>query len=333
MNDIKIFKNEDLNATQAVSARELYKRLTDDINYKHFNEWVKRNILDNNFADKNVDYLTTPMAGGTPSGGRLSIDYVLTIDFAKELCMMSKCENGKKIRKYFIQCEKELHSAPSYMIEDPIARARAWADEQEQARLALAKVEEEKQILIEENTELKEDNDHCRAIHNLKDEWGYSRIEICKNFLEDKIKHPTFTAMLIEDNVLLDKDTINPLYIENGFMFKHLEKWSNNKGTSYVIKFTANGKYSLEPYFISCVESGKAFDEVLNYDKKVTKIKKAINTKPSKNKRTIKEREEKLKAAKINLDNALDLYKTTIYNRQNILKDIIEDTVINNEVK
>ena len=333
MNDIKIFKNEDLNAAQAVSARELYKRLTDDINYKHFNEWVKRNILDNNFADKNVDYLTTPMAGGTPSGGRLSIDYVLTIDFAKELCMMSKCENGKKIRKYFIQCEKELHSAPSYMIEDPIARARAWADEQEQARLALAKAEEEKQILIEENTELKEDNDHCRAIHNLKDEWGYSRIEICKNFLEDKIKHPTFTAMLIEDNVLLDKDTINPIYIENGFMFKHLEKWSNNKGTSYVIKFTSNGKYSLESYFISCVESGKAFDEVLNYDKKVTKIKKAINTKPSKNKRTIKEREEKLKAAKINLDNALDLYKTTIHNRQNILKDIIEDTVINNEVK
>ena len=333
MNDIKIFKNEDLNAAQAVSARELYKRLTDDINYKHFNEWVKRNILDNNFADKNVDYLTTPMTGGTPSGGRLSIDYVLTIDFAKELCMMSKCENGKKIRKYFIQCEKELHSAPSYMIEDPIARARAWADEQEQARLALAKAEEEKQILIEENTELKEDNDHCRAIHNLKDEWGYSRIEICKNFLEDKIKHPTFTAMLIEDNVLLDKDTINPLYIENGFMFKHLEKWSNNKGTSYVIKFTANGKYSLEPYFISCVKSGEAFDEVLNYDKKVTKIKKAINTKPSKNKRTTKEREEKLKAAKINLDNALDLYKTTIYNRQNILKDIIEDVTINNEVK
>lgn len=196
-----------------------------------------------------------------------------------------------------------------------------------------AELENKNQILIEENTELKEDNDHCRAIHNLKDEWGYSRIEICKNFLEDKIKHPTFTAMLIEDNILLDKDTINPLYIENGFMFKHLEKWSNNKGTSYVIKFTSNGKYSLEPYFISCVESGKAFDEVLNYDKKVTKIKKAINTKPSKNKRTIKEREEKLKAAKINLDNALDLYKTTIYNRQNILKDIIEDVTINNKVQ
>ena len=46
MNDIKIFKNDDLNAVQAVSARELYKRLTDDISYRHFNEWVKRNILE-----------------------------------------------------------------------------------------------------------------------------------------------------------------------------------------------------------------------------------------------------------------------------------------------
>ena len=44
MNDIKIFKNDDLNAVQAVSARELYKRLTDDISYRHFNEWVKRNL-------------------------------------------------------------------------------------------------------------------------------------------------------------------------------------------------------------------------------------------------------------------------------------------------
>lgn len=324
MNDIKIFKNDDLNAVQAVSARELYKRLTDDISYRHFNEWVKRNILENDFADKNVDYLTAPMTGGTPRGGRLSTDYVLTIDFAKELCMMSRSEKGKEIRKYFIQCEKALLSRPSYMIEDAIARARAWADEQEKARLALAKAEEEKQILIEENTELKEDNDHYRKIHNLKDEWGYSRTEICKELLKGRLKQSSLTRILIEDKILLDKDTINPLYEEKELMFKSLEKWSNNRGTSYVIKFTANGKYILEDYFNACVDSENVFIELSSSEKDVARIKKAIKDKPSKNRKTIENRNKRLNDAKSNLSSISSLYLAVLRERKEILKNIID---------
>lgn len=319
MNDIKIFKNDDLNAVQAVSARELYNKLTVG-DMSHYSRWAKKNIIDNEFADENVDYI----GFATMVNGNKTIDYVLTIDFAKELCMMSRSEKGKEIRKYFIQCEKALLSRPSYMIEDAIARARAWADEQEKARLALAKAEEEKQILIEENTELKEDNDHCRKIHNLKDEWGYSRTEICKELLKGRLKQSSFTRILIEDKILLDKDTINPLYEEKELMFKSLEKWSNNKGTSYVIKFTTNGKYLLEDYFNACIDSENVFIELSSSEKDVARIKKAIKDKPSKNKKTIENRNKRLNDAKSNLSSISSLYLAVLRERKEILKNIID---------
>ena len=35
-------------------------------------------------------------------------DYALTIDMAKEICMIQRSEIGKKFRQYFIKCEKAL---------------------------------------------------------------------------------------------------------------------------------------------------------------------------------------------------------------------------------
>lgn len=46
---------------------------------------------------------------GKPDTHRFAkIEYGLTIDAAKELCMVENNEKGKQIRKYFLLCEKEL---------------------------------------------------------------------------------------------------------------------------------------------------------------------------------------------------------------------------------
>lgn len=42
--------------------------------------------------------------------GAVKYDYIVSLDMAKELCMISKTEMGKRLRKYFIEVEKQYQS-------------------------------------------------------------------------------------------------------------------------------------------------------------------------------------------------------------------------------
>ncbi|MEN6413737.1 MAG: antA/AntB antirepressor family protein [Veillonellales bacterium] len=99
---IKITQTED--GKTAVSARELYSFLSID-NGSNFAKWAKLNIED--FFTQNTDYQILRLKDDK-SKGRPSIDYALTMDAAKEVAMMSRCENGKIARQYFIECERKL---------------------------------------------------------------------------------------------------------------------------------------------------------------------------------------------------------------------------------
>ena len=49
------------------------------------------------------------------TGGRPATDHQLTIDMAKELCMIQRTEKGKQARQYFIQLEKDWNSPEKVM--------------------------------------------------------------------------------------------------------------------------------------------------------------------------------------------------------------------------
>ena len=69
----------------------------------------KPNLISN--FEKNIDYIqqmTFPKKGKTSSGGASSQKYYLTVDCFKSYCLMAGTERGKKVRKYFIECEKTL---------------------------------------------------------------------------------------------------------------------------------------------------------------------------------------------------------------------------------
>lgn len=116
------------NDQQLLSARDLHKGLGLK---KQFTDWVKQNFKD---FEENTDFVFTPQSVNMPNGGTKQIkDYFLTIDMAKQLCLMSRTEKGKHYRKYLIEVE------------------RKWNDPQEVVKRGYA-------ILQNENTQLKLEN-------------------------------------------------------------------------------------------------------------------------------------------------------------------------------
>lgn len=84
---------------KVVEARELH----DFLNVKtEFAKWFDRRVEKYGF-EEGIDFSSYLEKS---SGGRPSKEYILTLDMGKELGMVEENEQGKQIRKYFIEVEK-----------------------------------------------------------------------------------------------------------------------------------------------------------------------------------------------------------------------------------
>jgi phage anti-repressor protein len=94
----------------SVDAKELNKVLE---SRQDFSTWLKTR-LDDTMAEENVDF-SPPQNNGGANKGKLSNKIVvkLSLNLAKEIAMLERNEVGKKVRKYFIQCEEELRNRRS----------------------------------------------------------------------------------------------------------------------------------------------------------------------------------------------------------------------------
>ena len=101
-----------------VSARELHEFLEIET---PFQIWFPR-MTGYGFAE-HTDYEGFVQKCSKPTGGRPSTDYQLTIDMAKELCMIQRNEKGKEARRYFLDIERKWNSP-----EQVMARALQMAD-------------------------------------------------------------------------------------------------------------------------------------------------------------------------------------------------------------
>lgn len=102
------------NDQQLVSARDLYKAL--EVKTR-FSLWAEQNFK---MFEEATDYegvvVTTPYNQAHPDKLQELQDYAVTIDMAKELCMMSKTPKGKEVRQYFIKVEKDWNN-PQAIVE------------------------------------------------------------------------------------------------------------------------------------------------------------------------------------------------------------------------
>ena len=106
----ELIKIQVKNDRQLVNARDLYKGLEVK---RRFSAWWEQNSKG---FEENEDFTSVLTSTVVANGARKPIqDYLVTIDMAKELCMMSKTEKGKEVRKYFIQVEKDWNSPDMIM--------------------------------------------------------------------------------------------------------------------------------------------------------------------------------------------------------------------------
>lgn len=85
------------------TARKLYEFL--ELNPSNYSKWVKRNIIENEFAEDNKDYYSYQRT--SEGKGNFANDYKLTSDFAKKLSMTAKNEKGEQARDYFVTVENK----------------------------------------------------------------------------------------------------------------------------------------------------------------------------------------------------------------------------------
>jgi len=92
----------------AVNARDLWKFLE---SRQDFSSWIKRRIEKYGFIEGR-DYLLHQFMEQLPSGAKHRIEYMVSLDMAKELAMVENNERGRQARQYFIAVEKRYrHSA------------------------------------------------------------------------------------------------------------------------------------------------------------------------------------------------------------------------------
>ena len=120
----------------AVNARDLWKFLESK---QDFSTWIKRRIEKYEFIE-GQDYLLHKFVEQLPSGAKHCIEYLISLDMAKELAMVENNERGRQARQYFIEVEKRFRHAGN-LVEairaalTPIIRE----NEQYRARLELAR--------------------------------------------------------------------------------------------------------------------------------------------------------------------------------------------------
>ena len=157
----------------SVNARETYDFL--GLAKGQFSRWIKSAIEKYDFV-QNEDYITidTDVEGVK--------DYIVSLDMAKELCLVSNTPKGKETRKYFINFEKQ-YQRPLTIIEQIILIAQGHQEVEQRLTQIELKIDNEitltsaqkyhlKQLVTKKVMDLKQN-------HNMGDDWikkGYQRI-------------------------------------------------------------------------------------------------------------------------------------------------------------
>ncbi len=182
------------NDRPAVSARELHKFL--EVKTK-FQDWFPR-MTEYGFAE-GIDFDPLKIEN-VPSQKRertySATDYVLTIDMAKELCMIQRTERGKQARQYFLTVENAWNSPQQVMARALQIANKQLASVKSDNKMLTAKSAQQEQILNElkpkaNYVDMILDNHGLVAITQIAKDYGMTGTEMNKLLHEKGIQYKT----------------------------------------------------------------------------------------------------------------------------------------------
>ncbi|MFA5376041.1 MAG: antA/AntB antirepressor family protein [Dehalococcoidia bacterium] len=154
---------------QLVDARTLHAFLGVG---RHFAAWIKERINKYGFIEDS-DYITHYPNPGNESTNNLRapIDYGLTLDMAKQLCMVENNSQGMQARKYFIECEKGFKqlTARSALPATYSEALRMLADKVDEAE----RTQQQLQLVSGQLVETEQDR---QVLQHILDPQGYIRL-------------------------------------------------------------------------------------------------------------------------------------------------------------
>lgn len=196
---IPITQTEDGN--QLVDARTLHEFLGCET---RFNDWINRRIKSYGFAeDEDYVILYSKMSNESTNNLRSPIDYGLTLDMAKQLCMVENNARGMEARKYFIECER---------------RAKSQAPQLSTRREILLQLRQVTEIALEQETELIRLNE-VNAIQNERLTEAKPKVVAYDNLMDaDGYATMNRAAKIlgIGPNILFDILRTNKILMSNG---------------------------------------------------------------------------------------------------------------------
>lgn len=138
------------------TARKLYDFLRMD--RSNYSRWVKSNIVENQFAEENVDFWAFVTDDERNFNPNPTQDYKITAHFAKKLSMTQKNQKGEEARDYFTKVEdgakemvlrmQEMSPQLQFMINMEMEQKRQKAEQERQAE-ELQKVKENQRVITQ----------------------------------------------------------------------------------------------------------------------------------------------------------------------------------------
>ena len=143
-------------------------------------------------------------------------DYIITIDMAKEICMIQRSDIGKEFRKYFIECEKQLKE----VVQKPLLSK----EDELLISIAKATTKETQMIAVGEYGRYKEEQIREKEVKPLQEE---NKILAPKADYTDRVLQAEglITTTLIAKDFGLSARKLNDILNKEGVQYKQGKTW------------------------------------------------------------------------------------------------------------